>query len=103
MKIGTLLTAAIVSLSAIGGGLSVYVAATKYQTMDRVAVAQRRLQIVRAVGDIPRYLNPERGVATNIMLGAPVIEPKQRAELGNYRKHTDGARDKTSDIRKTLP
>ena len=58
MKIGTLLTAAIVSLSAVGGGLSVYVAATKYQTMDRVAVAQRRLQIVRAVGDIPRYLNP---------------------------------------------
>jgi len=103
MKIGTLLTAAIVSLSAVGGGLSVYVAATKYQTMDRVAVAQRRLQVVRAVGDIPRYLNPERGVATNIMLGPPVIEPKQRAELDNYRKNTDGARDKTSEIRKTLP
>jgi len=103
MKIGTLLTAAIVSLSAVGGGLSVYVAATKYQTMDRAAVAQRRLQIVRAVGDIPRYLNPERGVATNIMLGTPVIEPKQRAELDNYRKRTDGARDKTNEIRKTLP
>src|SRR5665811_1150798 len=58
MKIGTLLTAAIVSLSAVGGGLAVYVAATKYQTMDNVSVAQRRLEIVRAVGDIPRYLNP---------------------------------------------
>jgi methyl-accepting chemotaxis protein len=103
MKIGTLLTAAIVSLSAVGGGLSVYVAATKYQTMDKVAVAQRRLGIVRAVGDIPRYLNPERGFATNIMLGAPVIEPRLRADLDNYRKQTDGAHDKMNEIRKTLP
>jgi methyl-accepting chemotaxis protein len=103
MKIGTLLTAAIVSLSAVGGGLSVYVASTKYQTMDKVAVAQRRLGIVRIVGDIPRYLNPERGFATNILLGAAVIEPKFRAELDNYRKHTDGARDKMNEIRKTLP
>ena len=67
MKIGTLLTAAIVSLSAVGGGLAVYVAATKYQTMDKVSVAQSRLEIVRAVGDIPRYMNPERGFATNIL------------------------------------
>jgi methyl-accepting chemotaxis protein len=103
MKIGTLLTAAIVSLSAVGGGLSVYVATTKYQTMDKVAVAQRRLGIVRAVGDIPRYLNPERGFATNIMLGAPVIEPKLRAELDNYRKQTDGAHARMNEIRKTLP
>ena len=34
MKIGTLLTTAIVSLSTVGGGLAVYVAVTKYQTMD---------------------------------------------------------------------
>ena len=70
MKIGTLLTAAIVSLSAVGGGLAVYVAVTKYQTMDKVSVAQSRLEIVRAVGDIPRYMNPERGFATNILLRA---------------------------------
>ena len=60
MKIGTLLTAAIVSLSTVGGGLAVYVAVSRYQTMDRIAEAQSRLEIVRAVGDIPRYLNPER-------------------------------------------
>ena len=67
MKIGTLLTAAIVSLSAVGGGLAVYVAASKYQTMDKVSVAQSRLEVVRAVGEIPRYMNPERGFATNIL------------------------------------
>ncbi len=104
MKIGTLLTAAIVSLSAVGGGLAVYVAAAKYQTMDQVSIAQRRLQIVRAVGDIPRYLNPERGFATNIMFGPPTVDAKQRAQLNDkYRKDTDGAREKMNQIRATLP
>jgi hypothetical protein len=64
MKIGTLLTAAIVSLSAVGGGLAVYIAVTKYETMSKVSEAQARLQIVRTLGDIPRYLNSERGFAS---------------------------------------
>ena len=66
MKIGTLLTAAIVSLSAVGGGLAVYVAASKYQTMEKVSVAQSRLEVVRAVGDIPRYMNSERGLVSAV-------------------------------------
>jgi len=103
MKIGTLLTVAIVSLSVVGGGLAAYVAATKHQTMDRVSVAQRRLETVRAVGDIPRYLNPERGFATNILFGPPVVDPKQRAALDNLRKQTNGAREKMDVIRKTMP
>src|SRR6266481_2802649 len=103
MKIGTLLTAAIASLAAVGGGLAVYVAATKYQTMDHVSVAQRRLEIVRAVGEIPRYLNPERGFATNILMGPPAVDPKLRAELDKYRKRTDGARDKMNEVKGTLP
>jgi methyl-accepting chemotaxis protein len=103
MKIGTLLTVAIASLSAVGGGLAVYVATTKYQTMDKVSVAQRRLEIVRAVGEIPRYMNPERGFATNIMFGPPAVDPKLRAELNDkYRKQTDGAREKMNQIRATL-
>jgi methyl-accepting chemotaxis protein len=104
MKIGTLLTAAIVSLSAVGGGLAVYVAVTKYETMDKVSEAQARLQIVRAVGDIPRYLNSERGFTTNLLFGPPNIDPKLRAELDDkYRKNTNGARDKMNGIRADLP
>src|SRR6266702_2664381 len=104
MKIGTLLSAAIVSLSAIGGGLAAYVAVTKYETIDNVSVAQSRLAVVRAVGDIPRYLNSERGFATNILFGPATIDPKQRAELNDkYRRNTDGARDKMNAIRKALP
>jgi methyl-accepting chemotaxis protein len=104
MKIGTFLTAAIVSLSAVGGGLSAYLALSKYQTMDKVSEAQERLAIVRAVGEIPRYMNPERGFATNLMFGPPVVDPKQRAEMNDkYRKQTDGARDRMNALRKTLP
>jgi methyl-accepting chemotaxis protein len=103
MKIGTLLTAAIVSLSAVGGGIAAYVAATKYQTMDKASEAQSRLEIVRAVGDIPRYLNPERGFATNILFGPPAIEAKVREEHDKLRMPTDGARARMNDIRKTLP
>jgi methyl-accepting chemotaxis protein len=104
MKIGTLLTVSIVSLSAVGGGLAVYVAAVKYQTMDKISVAQRRLEIVRVVGDIPRYMNPERGFATNIMFGPPTVDPGLRAELNDkYRKQTDAAREKMNQIKATLP
>ena len=102
MKLGTLLTISIVSLSTVGGGISLYVAATKYQTMGQVSVAQARLAVVRAAGDIPRYLNPERGFATNILFGPPAIDPKQRADLDTYRKQTDGAVDRMMEVRKQL-
>jgi methyl-accepting chemotaxis protein len=103
MKIGTLLTTAIVSVSAVGGGLAVYVAASKYQTMAKVSVAQSRLEVVRAVGDIPRYMNSERGFATNILYGPPAVDPAVRKELNEkLRKNTDGARDKMNMVRKNL-
>src|SRR5258705_11372420 len=92
-----------VALSPVGGGIAVYVAASKYQTMDKVSVPQSRVELVRAVGEIPRYMNPERGFATNIMFGPPAVDPKMRAELNDkYRKQTDGAREKMNQIRATL-
>lgn len=102
MKIGTFLTGAIVSLSAVGGVLAVYVAVNKYQTMDRIAEAQARLSIVRAASDIPRYLNPERGFATNILYGPATVDPAQIAEHDKLRKQTDAARDKMNVLRKEL-
>jgi methyl-accepting chemotaxis protein len=101
MKIGTLLTIAIAALSATAGGLSVYVAATKYDTMDKVATAQGRLALIRAVGDIPRYLNSERGFSTNILFGPAVVDPKMRADLDKLRKSTDGAIEKMDLLRTT--
>ncbi len=103
MKIGTLLTSAIVSLSTVGGGLAVYVAVTKYQTMERISEAEGRLAIVRAVSDIPRYLNPERGFATNILYGPATVDPAQLSEHDKLRKQTDGARGKMNALRKELP
>ena len=92
MKIGTLLTAAIVSLSAVGGGLAIYVAASKYQTMDKVSVAQSRLEVVRAVGDIPRYMNSERGFATNILYGPPAVDPRSARSSTRSTARTPMAR-----------
>ena len=103
MKIATLLTAAIVSLATVGGGLAAYVAVTKYQTIDRVEIAQKRLAIVRAISDIPRYMNPERGYATNILFGANAIDPKQTADLDKLRALTDGAMAKVNQVRSSLP
>ena len=103
MKIGTLLTAAIVSLSAVGGGLAAYVAVTKYQTMDKVSTAQSRLEIVRAVGDIPRYMNSERGMSTNLLFSTGAIDQKQIADLDKLRKLTDGALAKVNQVRTALP
>jgi methyl-accepting chemotaxis protein len=102
MKIGTLLTTVILSLSAVGGGLAAYVASTKHETMNKISDAEKRLEIVRAVGEIPRYMNPERGFATNIMYGPPVIEPKLLTELDGYRKQTDGAVAKMQQVRGTI-
>jgi methyl-accepting chemotaxis protein len=102
MKIGTLLTTVILSLSAVGGGLAVYVASTKHETMNRISDAEKRLEIVRAVGEIPRYMNPERGFSTNIMFGPPVVEPKLLTELDKYRKDTDGAVAKMEQVRGTI-
>src|ERR1700751_2183591 len=103
MKIGTLLTTAIVSLSTIGGGLAAYIATTKYQTRDRVAMAETRLEIVRAISDIPRYMNPERGYATNILFGGNAIDPKQTVELDKLRALTDGGMAKVNEVRSRLP
>jgi len=103
MKIATLLTAAIVSLATVGGGLAAYVAVTKYQTMDRAEVAQKRLEIVRAMSDIPAYMNPERGFATNILLGSGTINPKQTEALDKLRARTDGAMAKVNQVRASLP
>ena len=59
--------------------------------------------MVRAVGEIPRYMNPERGFATNILFGPAAVDPKMRTDLvDKYRKETDGARDKMNAIRKDL-
>jgi methyl-accepting chemotaxis protein len=100
MKIGTLLTAAVVSLSAVGGGLAAYIATTKYQSMGSISDAQARLDLVRALGDVPRYLNPERGFATDILFGTGAVEARQRSDIDKMRKETDGAVERLAQIRK---
>src|SRR6266478_2736624 len=66
-------------------------ARTRWRAL-RCAIAHRGMT---DIGEIPLYMNPERGFATNIMFGPPAVDPKMRAELNDkYRKQTDGAREK---------
>jgi hypothetical protein len=103
MKIGTLLTAAIVSLSTVGGGLAVYVAVTKYQTMDRITGgAGAGSRSSRAVSDIPRLPQPRARLCTNILYGPATVDPALLAEQDKLRKQTDGARDRMNALRKEV-
>ena len=73
--------------------------------MDKVSVAQRRLEIVRAVGEIPRYINPERGFATNILFGPPAVDPKHARGTQRQIPQADRRRARQDERRsgKTLP
>ncbi|MDX2203802.1 MAG: HAMP domain-containing methyl-accepting chemotaxis protein [Hyphomicrobiaceae bacterium] len=103
MKLGSLLIASSVSLSTLGGALAAYIAAKQYQAMGRVAEAQSRLDVARAASDIPRYLNSERGFATNILYSPKAMEASQKAGLEKVRKLTTDARDKALSVRNALP
>ena len=70
MKIGTLLTTAIVSLSAVGGSLAVYVAATKYQTEG----AQKIGDVVTLIQNI--------AAQTNLLALNATIEAARAGEAG---------------------
>ncbi len=50
----------------------------KHQAMNNVSIAQSRLAIARAVGNVPRFLNPERGFATDLLISNEYpIDPKK--------------------------
>lgn len=104
MKLSTFLNSAVVSLSLIGGMLAGYIATSKYLSMQKVSMAQTRLELVRFIGDVPRYLNPERGYVTNLLLsGGQAVDPNQVAALGKLRHLTDEAINRVGQIRQTLP
>lgn len=104
MKLSTFLSSAVVSLSLMGGTLAGYIATSKYLSMQKVSTAQTRLELVRLVGDVPRYLNPERGYVTNLLLsGAQAGDPNQARELEKLRHLTDEAVTRVRQVRQTLP
>lgn len=104
MKLATFLAASIITLASVGGGVAAYVVSSKHQAMNNVSIAQSRLAIARAVGNVPRFLNPERGFATDLLISNEYpIDPKKLSELKKLRTLTDSALAGLGEVRNGLP
>jgi methyl-accepting chemotaxis protein len=81
MKIAAFITSATVLVFALGTTLGVYLAVEKFDDLSTIAQAQSRLELERAISDIPRYLNPERGYAQVVLSSADPNAAAPVAEL----------------------
>ena len=91
MSINRLLTTAILLLSFLAVLLGGYIELTKLNSIRQLSTASLRLDVLRAFGDIPRYLNSERGLATVDMQTVASGDQSRLAELVEFRKLTDAA------------
>lgn len=99
MRIGNLLISATAALTVIAGCAAGYVAISKYEGMSALAEAKARLDVIRSTNDVPRFLIPERGYATNFLYSTNLIDDVGRKELKRQRDLTLAARDKMVSLR----
>jgi methyl-accepting chemotaxis protein len=99
MRIGNLLISATAALTVIAGCAAGYVALSKYQGMTALAEAKARLDVVRSTNNVPRFLIPERGYATNFLYSTNTIDDAGRTELKRQRALTLAAREKMLSVR----
>ena len=91
MSINRLVSGAILLIVLFMAALGGYVVVTKVGVLRDLATAESRLAVIRAIGNIPRYLNPERGVFTiDVQTVAPGDQAKL-AELAKWEAPTDAA------------
>jgi methyl-accepting chemotaxis protein len=91
MSINRLVSGAILLIALFMAALGGYVVLTKITALHDLAAADLRLAVIRAVGNVPRYLNPERGVFS---VDEQIMKPGDQAklaELAKLRDPTDSA------------
>jgi methyl-accepting chemotaxis protein len=76
-------------MTALGG----YVTLTKLEAMHNLSTAGVRLDVIRAIGNIPRYLNPERGFVVFLIDTMPPGDQKNLTKLAATFHLTDTAVD----------
>ena len=91
MRITRLVGGAILLLSLLAGLLGGYIELSKVSGIRQLAISGLRLDVIRALGNIPRYLNAERGLAVVDLHTVAPGDPGQLAELLELRKPTDAA------------
>ena len=71
MSINRLVTSAILLIALLVVSSGGYIEITKLFTVRQLATSALRLDAIRALGNIPRYLNPERALFTLALQTAP--------------------------------
>ena len=91
MSVNRLVSFAILAIGLLVAALGGYLELTKLNAMRQLGNSALRLDVIRALGNIPRYLNSERGlVVVDLQTMAPG-DPSRLADLNQIRKPTDVA------------
>ena len=91
MSVNRLVSFAILAIGLLAAVLGGYIELTKLNSMRQLAASAVRLDVIRALGNIPRYLNSERGLAMVDLQTVASGDPSRLAELVEFRKPTDAA------------
>jgi methyl-accepting chemotaxis protein len=91
MSINRLLSSAILFIALFMTALGGYVMLSKLAAMRSLSTAGTRLDVIRAIGNIPRYLNPERGLVLLLVGTMPPGDQKNSATLAETFHLTDTA------------
>ena len=91
MSVNRLVSFAILAIALLVAALGGYLELTKLNAMRQLGTSALRLDVIRALGNVPRYLNSERGlVVVDLRTMAPGDQARL-AELAEARKPTDDA------------
>ncbi len=88
VTIKRLLSLSILFIAAIACALALTMAVRQYGQLTASASANLRLQTIRALADIPRVMNPERGLTT-LAIQTQTPEQAARTDLPAYRAETE--------------
>ncbi|MGY2047212.1 methyl-accepting chemotaxis protein [Methylobacterium sp. JK268] len=102
MRLGRLLPAVVLALATLGCGLAVWNWAAQSRRLDTYAEAALRLQVSKALADIPGTLNLERGL---LQLQLGTIAPGDssgRPAIAESRRATDAAFARAHDLGERL-
>ena len=90
MTIKRLLSLSILCVAAIACALSIMMAVRQYNQLTLSQDARLRLEVVRALADVPRVMNPERGLLT-LAIQTMTSDQVSRTDLPAYREASEKA------------
>src|ERR1700761_4668355 len=68
-----------------------YIALTKLSAMQELTTSGKRLDLIRAVGNIPKYLNPERSLISVLLINGAPGELRTSPGAAEFINGTDAA------------